>query len=305
MNILNYIIIPEFEIKKKENLLNMITKYKSIIYPMKIHKYSSCKCKRFKINDNAYYIIENLYYFNEFSDYPKFFYIKKGENNANYFLSFLLNDTIQLRNDVRLYFLKNDINNSSINIRENVKKLNNKSISYCMKYSKENEDTANGGFAIMGTKIQMDTIADIFNSYCEKTEISKILVYNINELHDIPKNMISYNLELFISNLKKNELETYIIIGELSKPKYDDNLISQYSLPFGKREFLSIKFPELSMQCGLRELFEEFNIQFSNNLIKSNKLTYIYENYCIIYNIYLTPTTKIGYYKKCDIIYLD
>lgn len=310
MNILDYIIIPLIENDKKENdkkknLINMITEYGSIIYPIRIHKYSNCTCERFMNNSDAFYIIENLYYYNEFSNYPKYFYIKKSEEEANYFLSFLLFDTIKLRDDIRLYFLNNKINEESRIIREKVKQINNKSISYCMKYDGVSEDTANGGFAIMGTKKQMDIIASIFNTYCEKTEISKILVYKIKDLYTIPSYMRSYNLKLFMLDLNNINKNLYIIIGELSKPKYEKVLYSQYSLSFGKREFLSFKFPELSKECALRELFEEFNIQFSNKLIENNDLSYIHEKYCIIYNIYLSESTEIGYYKKGDIIYLD
>lgn len=209
--------------------------------------------------------------------------------------------------------------------------------------------TSNAGFVIIGNRNQMEKISHCFNKYTKKTEFSTVCYIKLDSISNIKKKNMDHTLLKFTKSsvydqLRKNS-SLYTLVGLQSEWNSDDSDIdfstperrslldsagspsstperrslsdsansvdeskTVYGFPFGKREWCCDVI-ESSFDCAKRELYEEFNIQFSLSLWKYNETInmpkHIYTPGFILYVLYLSNNTLIGYHGQSDTIYLN
>lgn len=297
---------------------DFISRNMKINFNVKIHNMATCECRRIQnvcwyvnsknININIVYVIERTW--SDYNtNYPKFIYIVREEsvvNNDEYCvaqLRKLFAQTCHIRNDIYNYF-KNYIwdNHKSKLIRKSL--AVNKSIGYCFSDLKYNINKANAGLVLVGTFLQMQKIANIFNNHSRKTEFESIQSIRIGQINKCKNTSFSLQILAKLCSDKIIDNKFYTLIGY-------DKFRGEHTTSFGKREWYDTD-TETSLICARRELYEELNIQISDNLLKKQdeinelKEYYIPHEGIILYFVYLIKgRTKIEYYNDSDTIYLN
>lgn len=283
-----------------------------IDYPVKIHWTYNCTCQRI----SQILIEEAIDNRNEINC------VLEKMCASNRFCRFLcIADKVTLLNSLYYPFMESRINlinyfkkyewspDQSTIIRRIVQTIN--SICFCNNNLVTNKLTSNAGFVIIGNRNQMEKISHCFNKYTKKTAFSTAYYIKLNSLGNIDNRDMDHTLERFTRSpeyllLKQNDY-LYTLIG-LQLPVHLKKWKGIYGFPFGKREWYNDIF-ESSFDCAKRELYEEFNIQFSQSLWKYNTNLglpqYIYTSGFILYILYLSNNTLIGYHSQSDTIYLD
>lgn len=294
-----------------------------INYPVRIHEIKICKCKRIQtkilslklnINQQIIYIIEKLWNDEIYKKFPNFIYISDkindlDHNNADKILNFLFEESAYMRRYIYEYFNKYEWSKDlSILVRKNV--LNMSTICFCNDNLLVDKMMCNSGFIIIGTKEQMQIISHCFNKYVKKTEISKVCIIKIGNISKLNKKYINHNIELFIksSEIKLINKSFYTLLGLQSKKYLSNPQILTYSFPFGKREWYN-NMIETSLECAKRELYEEFNLQFSKKIWDYSNSTngpkHIHSPGSNLYFLHLPMELSIWYHKNSDTIYLE
>lgn len=291
-----------------------------INYSVRIHDLNLCACNRIisiisnvkvKKNEKIVYVIERLWH--DQKDMPRMIYIKEKKSehcdeDAYSILKTLFEKSNENRQYVREYFLKYEWSfKKSCQIRDLVKKM--PSICFCMKNILVNKSTCNSGFAIIGSKEKLSMISHCFNKYCHKTEIYRIFLVQISNLALLSNEEMGYSLSIFYKSKEFKTLDQslYLLVG-LQLDDFVNHSKKIFTLPFGKREWFSDTI-ESSFECAKRELYEEFNLQFSHNVWKQScKLKtspQIYYPGTMIYPLHIIDAISIKYHFKSDTIYLD
>ncbi|XWV24765.1 putative divergent NUDIX hydrolase [Tupanvirus deep ocean] len=299
----------------------------SINYPIRLHSASDCKCIRIKnkllnvklkVDEQVVFILEKLWDDGEYKHCPPYVYItkKKDSNNdeANTALGILFGTSLEKRRIVMKYF--HDFAWSpkkSIEVRKILRDLT--SICFCLNKLTINEYTCNAGFVLFGSKDQLAYISHCFNKKVTKTEFSKVFLIKLSALHTI-RDKMAYNLIVF-SKSKEYEImaendNLYTLVGLQSELYLEKGEEATYNLPFGKREWCSDTI-ETSFECARRELYEEFNVQFSCALWDSSKAYsaslsipyYIHRPGFMLYLMHINDTISINYHHASETIYLE
>lgn len=291
-----------------------------INYPVKIHKAGSCTCNRIqnkisqtkiKEGQKIVYILEKKWNDSEYEQFPNIIFItdninNTNDNNADLMLYTLFQDSIPSRNLVKKYFNQYKWSlQTSISVRSIVNSMT--TVCLCKDDLLLNKTTCNAGFIIVGSENQMKSISHCFNKYCQKTEFTKSFIIKLSNLHMVDKNQMGHTLDVFSKSKEKKLLDPsfYTLVGEETKDKKSDSL--KYCFPFGKREWFYGK-DETSFECAKRELYEELNIQFSENLWTqsqtSNQPQYIHRPGIMLFFLYLPHDTSVTYHNESDTIYL-
>ncbi|XWV26008.1 putative divergent NUDIX hydrolase [Tupanvirus soda lake] len=299
----------------------------SINYPVRLHCTSNCTCYRIKkkllsvklkVDEQVVFILERLWNDEEYKHCPPYVYItrKKDCDNdeANSALGILFADTLEKRKYVMKYF--HDFvwsSKKSIEVRKILKDLS--SVCFCLNNLTINENTCNAGFALVGPKDQLAYISHCFNKEVTKTEFSKVFMIKLSALHII-KDKMAHNLLVFLRSMEyrtmaKNDT-LYILVGLHSEMYLEKDEEPTYDLPFGKREWC-LDSMETSFECARRELYEEFNVQFSSALWDSSKAHsasvhmpyYIHKPGFMLYLMHINDTMSINYHHASETIYLD
>lgn len=305
--------------KKDPNLNNNIITH-GINYPVRVHKGKFCNCKRIqkkmfltklKPEQKIVYIIEKIWHNDYNKRFPNLILITDNTNdekntNADMILHTLFQKSLTSRNYIKKYFKKYEWSfEESITIRSLVRKMS--TICFCRDDLLVDKTTCNSGFIIIGNEEQMKKISHCFNKYCQKTEYCELFIIKIANINMIDIKQMGYNLKIFLNSNELKLLDPYLytLVGKENIPSDLNNIT--YSFTFGKREWF-YGLEETSMECARRELYEEFNIQFSTNLwiqSQTNHPKYIYRPGTMLYFIHLPEHTCIGYHKESDTIYLD
>jgi hypothetical protein len=316
-------ILPESIIEIQQKLYHTITK---INYPVRIHSAQTCRCKRIqnkldalkiKKGQKIIYIIEKIWNDDDFKDFPNYIYIMDNADNtrndkfleANRVLNLLFNDLTNSRKYVVDYFKKYQWSKkTSIRARNIVRNM--MTVCFCNNNLMLNDMTCNAGFILIGTKNHMETISHSFNKYVHKTEFSKICMVKIENITNLEKENIGHNIDVFqkSTEIKLLDPSLYTLVGIQSNNYLSDPQIMTYSFPFGKREWFGDAI-ENSFECAKRELYEEFNLQFSDKIwTYSNSVKgpqYIHYPGFKLYFLYLPEETTIWYHRRSDTICLD
>ncbi len=301
--------------KKDVYVYKKSANYSKINYPVRIHDISNCKCtqisKRIKYlkcdNKNVAYVIEKMWNDEKYKIYPRYVFIFidcKFDHSPDDILKYLLHDNISDRNIIMDYFREYIwSSNKSTIIRSLTKNIN--TICYCRDSLLINKFTSNSGFVLLGNADQINIISHTFNKYVTRTEFNKLHKISLNDLSNINTSNKNHTIDLLINS---NEYQTiknknlYTLVGQLSN---SDDI--KYSFSFGKREWNENK-EENSFHCAKRELYEEFNIQFSNILYnKSTSMDlpkYAYQPGTILFLLYLPEDTKVNYHIPSETIYI-
>ncbi|MEM3062536.1 MAG: hypothetical protein QW303_03180, partial [Nitrososphaerota archaeon] len=180
-------------------------------------------------------------------------------------------------------------------------------ICFCRYILTSDKMHCNSGFAIIGSKKRVELISHCFNKYViHSGEYNRLCIIKLSNIRNIKSDMMEYNLNFFVESdvTQFIGMDSYILVG-LGMKK---NGKPFYSLSFGKREWYP-DISESSFECAKRELYEEFNIQFSMELYQKScsigKPVYIYKPGSIVYFLYLDDETTVFYHHKSDTIYLD
>lgn len=291
-------------------------------YSVRIHKMDMCKCVRIrkriaqtkiKRGQKVVYAVEKLWKNSDHTQFPDIILITDSvidekNSSAHIALHFLFSDSVSARNLVNTYFRKYKWSfRKSVQVRSIVKQM--MTICFCRNDLLVDKTTCNAGFIIVGTEPQMKSISHCFNRYCSKTEFLKAYIIQLSNIHLISKQQMQYNITIFSKSKEIKMLDSsyYTLVGEENHSD-PQNRFSMFSFPFGKREWFS-GTNESSLECAKRELFEELNIQFSQNIWthsqKTNWPKYIYQPGIILFFLYLSPNTSIKYHDESDTIYLD
>jgi hypothetical protein len=185
---------------------------------------------------------------------------------------------------------------------------NNNTICFCSTEMSHELQTCNAGYVILGSKDQLECIANQFNENKFGTEMTELLVVNFQELQQLDSSRLEFNIEYVLSLEKIRQMDPniYTMIGINAEN-------NNYSFVFGKREWYPNDNIETSVICAKRELYEEFNIQFSQKLEKrsAEKLNllnldqYIKMPIFFMTVLYLPREITIDCYQKSKTIYID
>ncbi|MEM0354012.1 MAG: hypothetical protein QXW79_00385 [Thermoplasmata archaeon] len=292
-----------------------------INYPVRIHRANICQCIRIKEvtkqlclkgNENVVFIIERLWDDDIYKNFPKIMCLTSCDYDENFdimekdILENLFEEMLFTRKFIIEYFKDYTWSpERSISVRNMVKNMN--TICFCRYVLFLDKMHCNSGFAIIGNKKKVKIISHCFNKYIKYSrEYDKLCILKLSNIRNINSDMVEYNLNFFVESgvTKIIGSELYMLVG-LGMKKYGKPF---YSLSFGKREWY-LDIIETSLECAKRELYEEFNIQFSMELYQKScsmgKPTYIYKPGSIIYFLYLDDESTIFYHHKSNTIYLD
>lgn len=231
--------------------------------------------------------------------------------NANEILISLFHETIPLRRIIMNYF-KNykwcEI--KSKEIRSIINKIN--TICFCQSISKPVKYIYNSGFIIIGNKTQIDFISHFFNTYIKPKSIRfddeyiKLCSLKLANIKTLEPNSMGFNLKLFAKSSELHQInpELYTVVG-LESQFYKKNKEIKYSFSFGKREW-NDEYEETQFECAVRELYEEFNIQFSPNIYTENTTqpNIFPLTKGIMFILYLSEKTNVKFHKNSETIYL-
>lgn len=287
----------------------------NINYPVRIHYYKYCNCNRISkvlsvvklsSREKIIYIIEKLWDDEIYRHHPKYIYLL-NQHNIQSKLESIFSETRDNRNKIISYFKKYKwCPITSQEIRNILKKM----VSFCLCHSINlAQNICNSGFVIIGKYDILKKLSHCFNKYINSQEFQKILFVKLKNIKHINQRYIDKNLDVFINSPQLAELDTedYLIIG--LRTEYKD-LVGKniYSLPFGKREWYLDEI-ENSFVCAKRELYEEFNMQFSDKIFQATQKQkipkYTYSPGFMLYFLYLDISTRIFYHAKSETIYLD
>ena len=294
-----------------------------IDYPVRIHYISTCCCTRIRSKlgtiklqegEEITHVVEKIWDDAEYRSKPKYIYLTQFhgivEDEVVQVFNHFFRDSNDARKFVNEYFHKyNWIPSQSIEIRKNVNKLT--SICHCVNNLMVDMTTCNAGFIIIGSNNQTKYIANFFNKNVTKTEFSEMSRFKLSALQNIEARKIGYSLQKFMHSreyhlLKKNN-KYYTLTGLLSTT-YLKGKDPTHNLPFGKREWC-FDLNETSFECAKRELYEEFNVQFSLSVWKysasNNMPSYIHSPGFILYFLYLPAKTFINYHSNSETIFID
>ena len=329
-----YIEMKNFETSETKSSVPLVD------YPVRIHATSTCCCTRIKSKfdtiklqegEQITHVVEKIWDDPEYKSKPKHIYLTQFsgiiEDKLIPILNHFFRDSDDARKFVNEYFSKyNWFPSQSIEIRKIVNKLT--SICYCVNNLIVDTTTCNAGFVIIGSNNQTKYISNFFNKNVTKTEFSEMFHFKLSALQNIDGRKIGHCLQKFMHSrefhfLKKNN-KYYTLTGLLSTTylKGKDpthNLpvgLSPNSgcqnqgldLPFGKREWC-FDLNETSFECAKRELYEEFNIQFSSSIWKystsNNMPAHIHYPGFMLYFLYLPTKTFINYHSGSETILID
>lgn len=286
-----------------------------IQYHCRIH-FGNCRCQKIIsiIHSHSDYkpicVIEKLWNDDEYKQFPEYVLIVNNgttKQDEEEIIKILFKKSYQSRKEVYNYFRDYDWSlEESIKIRNLMKSI--KSANMCLGNLIINDQTCNAGFVIIGNRKQMKTISSCFNKYITKREFSEIAIVKIKNLNNISEENRDYSLRVLMQNpiFKTLNNKSYVIVGK----KYSTKLNNiKYSFSFGKREWFHDTI-ETSFQCATRELYEEFNIQFSkewyfNSIEKSSYIRSInIKDYSILYFLYLDENIPIWFHTESETIYI-
>jgi len=291
-----------------------------INYPVRIHSYESCQCQRL-IDKNAtlsltddvsiVYVIEKIWDDCEYKHNPKLIYVIKSKtsDDANDILKYLFSKQITLRKHIREYFDNYDWSETKSKIiRHKLKKMN--TICFCQNNKMSNASTYNSGIIIIGDECHVTNLSNCFNKLEKKTEFANLCKIKIQDLSGIPENQREYTINMLLQDPEffKLDQEKFTFVGKkiYSEQHLKDQTILSFS--FGKKEW----YPdnnETTFVCAKRELFEEFNIQFSEKIFlhgqSINQPQFIHNQGYVFHMIHLPKDISIKYYNSCDTIYID
>ena len=292
-----------------------------IDYPVKLHNMKDCKCRRIlsKIkeqllekNEKVAFVVEKIWHDEEYKDKIDFYFItiQSKDQSPNNALEYLFCKSKDSRGLVMDYFNQYTwSSNQSIKVREIVNQMT--SISYCLNTTTINRMNYNAGFIIIGSKIQLEPISHCFNKLVTKTEFCKLSYVQIKNLSKIDQEIKGFTIKSFCNDSEYQTLaddtNNYTIVG-LQSSQYLNGNTQKYNFPFGKREW-SLAEPETPLQCAKRELYEEFNLQFSDKLwfnsVKQNRKQYIESYGFFLFYLYLPDSMSIQFHYPSQTIYLD
>ncbi|AYV85436.1 MAG: putative divergent NUDIX hydrolase [Satyrvirus sp.] len=294
-----------------------------IDYPIRIHYPDKCTCKRIRrrilkyniITTKIICIIEKIWDDEISNGSPKFICVIKGSDEhtdnkkvVDQIIKNMFKDTntYESRKYIMCYFKKYDWSKrKSIKIRKMVREIT--SICFCNDQLLVDMTTCNSGFIIIGDEHQTKCISQCFNENVTKTEFSKLFFVKIGNMFKIDRSTMGFLTQIFMDSNETKSLDKnlYTIVGLESEENTNK---TTYSISFGKREWYEDN-EETSFECAKRELYEEFNIQFSKILYhrscKKPNPQYIHCPGIMIYFLYLDENTGISYHKKSDTIYLE
>lgn len=314
-------ICDDYEKKSLEKIVENIF----IDYPVRIHWMQNCTCKKVKSKLEILkikpkvriaYVLTKLWDDEKYKNLPNFIHISVNEcdyddKNAKLILKKLFTSSLESRNYVIEYFRKYIWSEEkSVRIRKIVNKMT--SVCFCLNNLTINESTCNAGFAVIGSKSDLLLISHCFNKYVKKTEFDEMSTIKVSDLHHCQDKM-AYNLKIFYHNkshkiIGNDMVNFYTLLGKTSHEYLDKNEEKSYSLAFGKREWCANNL-ETSFECAKRELYEEFNIQFSSTIWdfseSLNLPKKIHKSGFLLYFLYLPYNLSVKYHKNSDTILLD
>lgn len=305
-----------------ENSMSQKMMSYNINYHVRIHDSSMCKCNRIKhkcsqnknnSNQKLIFTIEKLWNDSDkYKSYPNKIFIYGNADEKSTVLNEIFQNHLVSRKKVHDYF--REYKWCAKDSEEIRKIVNNMScVCFCRYNLLANETLCNAAIVLIGDRTKMNSISHGFNKYVEKTEFSKLLAVSLGNLVRIPKKKRDHDIQLFIDSSEINELSDllYTIVGQKNNIKYNtpnDNNEIKYSFSFGKREWFH-DYPETSLECAKRELYEEYNIQLSENIFKYSATIKnpqkIYQPGTILYLVYIPFETTITYYRNSNTMYLD
>lgn len=291
-------------------------------YPVRVHDYRTCECiivkqayrnelKRTNDNERIIYIVTKLYNDNNSRYKPKHIFVKQPiysdhEKDNIEKLQNLFQPYMVKRDRIKQYFKSYQWSSlESMYIRQLVCEV--PGICYC-KYGNK---FRNSGIILFGLKHQLNQIASHFNKSVVKTEFSKLYVMDMKSLqlkarpwgHSYQYFMQSQEYKILLEN------STYCTLVGLESETYMKGAMPKLDFSFGKREW-SPDDSETSFDCAKRELFEEFNIQISHELMHDSRKhcsfpKRIMTDDSLSYLIYLPYEVVIQYYPESDTIYIS
>lgn len=309
----------KLDIASGKNNFTKTSTVSNIEYPVRLHTKNTCNCVRIqskigllKLDDDEeiIYVIEKLWDDEIFRNFPKLVYItnKNMKGGRDKILSSIFGKTLNYRKYIMQYFKKYNWSDSDCtNVRKMIPLMT--TICLCQSSTTMNQTFCNSGFVIFGSKKQILKISHCFNSNIKAGEYSKLYGIRLANINNIPENNMGFNLCLFHKSDEYKQLDKniYTLVGKETRPKNNEDV---YSFSFGKLEW-NENIPENSFECAKRELFEEFNIQFSKKLYnhssENNQPQYLYDKNLnvMLYFLYIDTSTNIFYHKKSETILLD
>lgn len=292
-----------------------------IDYHVRIHDSTICECNRIKkkcpnITNNSekklILTLEKMWNNDKiYKNRPDQIFIYGDINGKYLILNKIFQNHLVLRKKVHDYF--KEYKWCAKNSEEIRKKINNMiCICFCRYNLLSSENSCNAGIILIGDRVKMNMISHGFNKYIEKKEFSELLTVRLDNFIKIPTERQDHSIQSFINSSEIKELSElfYTILGrksDINNVLSNDNKI-EYSFSFGKREWFP-DYPETSLECARRELYEEFNIQLSKNIFNYSatikKPQIIHKPGTILYLIYVPFETTIIYHKNSETLYLD
>lgn len=164
-----------------------------------------------------------------------------------------------------------------------------KSINFCVK--RANWLEYNGGCLLFGDYNTLTRIAEIFNERMTKAEFIQLVVTKLKDLKTT-SNCVLRCQRYF----KMRRLDEYVLVGI--------DTTGNYKMSFGKREWYPDEI-ECTRQCALRELFEEFNVELSDDIIQTwNKNNVIMWGIGAFHLFRLDANTNVKYDDESDTIFV-
>lgn len=284
----------------------------SVNYPVRLHFAWNCNCSRIKDTVSAINFgqvwplcaIEKLWNDDAYKEIPPFLFVVcplGPVSNPDGIIGTYFEQSCGIRKSIMAYFEKYEWSEEEcIRMRQIVGRVP----SICLCHNNlEAQDSWNAGFIIVGTRSRIMGLSHAFNKYVQtKTEYSELHYERIGRLQHMPKAERGHNITLFVKSqqMKKLDPNLYVLVGLESQKR-------RFSFPFGKREWHPDQ-KETSFNCAKRELYEEFNLQFSKEVYdRSCRLSPdpITQGMSAMYFLHLDDETHVYYHAGSDTIYLD
>lgn len=310
---------------KNINIKETIPIISCVDYPVRIHSTTICCCKRVKAKLNQIklkegeqiaYIIEKLWDDKQYKHKPPVVYVTcpngdTEKKEALFVLNLLFQCSLNGRKLINEYFKNYEWSPcKSIKVRNIVRQL--KTVCYCLNNLTIDMTTCNAGFILIGSRSQMQTISHTFNQKVTKTEFSKLFYHKVSTLKSLKKNEIGYSVFRFMKSnafdILSRDDSKYTITGLIKDTYLKQKEKPSYNFPFGKREWC-LDSAETSLECARRELYEEFNIQFSLSVWSHSRSQHMHQHIYfpgfILYFLYLPQIMSIKYHITSETIYLN
>lgn len=258
-----------------------------IDHTIKIHNNCDCKCINAR---KPFMVLERPKSNYDPTRQPTFMQIKPS-TLPSYF-----EHRYETRQKVFDYFAKyntNPIERNRVSAQE-IRSIirSSKTISFCPKRSGKLE--YNGGCVLTGDYDVLSEIATTFNERVTKTEFTSLHVVKLSDLTNTGRCVDRCNR--YFKMFKMNGINKYVLVGV-------DAFTGLYKMSFGKREWYPDDV-ECSRQCAVRELFEEFNVEMSDETFKKFDTGKTIMWGCGIFYLFDISETSVRYESDSDTIFI-